>query len=311
MINIGTRQLRAFLEIARLQSFTKAAERIHISQAGLSMMVRELESQFGTRLFDRTTRSVGLTEAGRRLQPIASRVVDELDAVGAAIVDVHANAVSTLRIAATPLLSASLLPPVLQRFAESRPWVSVSVADVELGEVRRLVLEGEADIGLGFFFKSAVGMSRSPLYRFRLMRVSPADGERIGLRPSVPWSSLAGLALIGLPHDNPIQSLIEKHLASIGRANENRPAQHFFGTIIAMVEAGLGHAIIPSFALAECLSRRVQVAMLTRPGVHIDLYLASRRGTAPKPAAAEFATELQRAIPALAATNTPAKRRRA
>jgi DNA-binding transcriptional LysR family regulator len=310
VINTGTRQLRAFLEIARLQSFTKAAERIHISQAGLSMMVQELEAQFGTRLFDRTTRSVGLTEAGRRLQPIATRVIDELDAVGAAIGDVHANAVSTLRIAATPLLSASLLPPVLQQFATTRPWVSVSVADVELGEVRRRVLEGEADLGLGFFFKSATGMSRTPLYRFRLMRVSPADDERIGLRPSVPWTSLTGLPLIGLPADNPIQSLIESHLATIGRANENRPALHFFGTIIAMVEAGLGHAVIPSFALAECLSRRVQVAMLTRPDVHIDLYLATRRGTTPKPAVEEFASELQRAIPALVATQTASKRRK-
>jgi molybdenum-dependent DNA-binding transcriptional regulator ModE len=110
LMNINTRQLKAFVQIARLQSFTKAAEQVHISQAGLSMMIKELEGQLGSRLFERTTRSVTLTDAGRRLQPVASRVIEELESVGSAIGEANAKAVSTLRVAATPLVSASLLP---------------------------------------------------------------------------------------------------------------------------------------------------------------------------------------------------------
>ena len=310
MINVNARQLHAFLEIARLQSFTKAAERVHISQAGLSMLVRELESQFGSRLFDRTTRSVTLTEAGRRLQPAATRVLDELRGVGAAIGKAHESEVGTLRIAATPLVAASLLPAVLGEFAQRRAAIAVSVADVELGEVRRMVLEDEADIGFGFFFKGAVGMSRTPLHRFHLMLIGPQEAGQLGMRARVPWSSLGKLPLIGLPRDNPIQSLIEKHLATIGRANENRPAVHFFGTIIAMVEAGLGHAVIPSFALAECLNRRVRIAMLGRPSVAIDLFVASRRGASQKTAATEFVSLLKEAMPRLVASRPrqPARR---
>jgi len=298
-MNVSTRQLQAFLEIARLQSFTKAAERVHISQAGLSMMVKELEEQIGIRLFDRTTRSVVLTEGGRRLQPVAARAVQELESLSATLGAANAKAVSTLRVAATPLVSASLLPLVFKAFALSHPKVAIHLADVELGEVRRRVIEGEADIGLGFFFKPAVGMTRSPLFRFRLMRVSPAEPGRAGLAGSVPWSTLASASLIGLPPDNPIQILIEQHLVAIGRAHEDRPVVNLFGTIVGMVEAGLGTAVIPSFALADCLRHQVRVAMLTKPAVHIDLYLASRRGTSVKPVAAEFATALQRAIPAL------------
>src|SRR4051794_32454589 len=124
-MNISTRQLQAFLEIARLQSFTKAAERVHISQAGLSMMVKELEQQIGSRLFDRTTRSVVLTDAGRRLQPVASRVVADLAAVAQAIGEADAKVFSTLRIAATPLISGSLLPLVFRSFRDSHPAVAV------------------------------------------------------------------------------------------------------------------------------------------------------------------------------------------
>jgi DNA-binding transcriptional LysR family regulator len=298
-VNVSTRQIRAFLQIARLQSFTKAAEQVHISQAGLSMMVKELEEQLGSRLFDRTTRSVALTEAGRRFQPVAARVMEELTTVSATLGEVSERTVGTLRIAATPLVSASLLPSVFKSFAKSHPGVTLELVDAELGEVRRRVLEGEADIGLGFFFKPAAGVVRTPLFRFRLMRVSPPDGGRVGVEGSAPWSSLVHARLISLPHGNPIQSLIESHLKAIGRANEDRPVVNFFGTLIGMVEAGLGTAVIPSFALTDCLRHRVRVAMLTKPSAAIDLFCATRRGAGTKPIATDFAAALRHEIPSL------------
>lgn len=298
-MNVSTRQLGAFLHIARLQSFTKAAEQVHISQAGLSMMVKELEEQLGMRLFDRTTRSVALTDAGRRFQPVATRVMEELASMNPVLTETHARMVGTLRVAATPLVSASLLPSVFKSFGASHPDVAIHLADAELGEVRRRVLEGEADLGLGFFFKPAVGMARTPMFRFRLMRVSPPDGDRIGLEGSVPWTSLAHARLIGLPPGNPIQMLIESHLKAIGRANEDRPVVNLFSTIIGMVEAGLGTAVIPSFALADCLRHGVRVAMLAKPAAYIDLFCATRRGAGAKPIAIDFATALKQAIPSL------------
>lgn len=75
LMNVSSRQLLAFLEICRLQSFARAAESIPMSPSGVSMLVKDLEGQVGARLFDRTTRAVALTEAGRRLQPVAERIV--------------------------------------------------------------------------------------------------------------------------------------------------------------------------------------------------------------------------------------------
>jgi LysR family carnitine catabolism transcriptional activator len=300
LINVTSRQLLAFLEISRLQSFAKAAERIPMSPSGMSMLVKELEEQVGARLFDRNTRSVTLTDAGRRLQPVAERIVGELRALSAVIGGTEAAVRSRLDVAATPMVSASLLPEVVRQFAASHPQVHVHLADVDVTAVRRRVLEGDADIGLGFFVKSAAGLLRQPLCKFRLMRISPPGLEPPGLGPSRPWSSLAGLPLVSLPTDNPIQALIEQHLARLGRAHEERLRMNLIGTIIAMVRAGHGHAIVPSFVLDECLRQGLGVAMLVEPAVHLELYLVSRRGTQPPPAAMDFAEAVKQAATRLA-----------
>jgi LysR family carnitine catabolism transcriptional activator len=294
LINVGSRQLLAFLEIARLQSFSRAAERVHLSPSGLSMMVKELEEQFGARLFERTTRTVTLTDAGRRLQPVAERIVGDLRELGAVIGGAQAAERSRLDVAATPMMSASLLPGVIKAFAASQPQVRVNLHDVDVTAVRSKVLEGEVDMGLGFFIRPAVGLLREPLCKFRLMRISPAGQGRAGLGASRPWSGLAGLPLVSLPADNPIQSVIDAQLARTVPAREPGPTVNLIGTLIGMVQAGVGHAIVPSFVLAECLRHGLHVSMLVEPAVHIDLFVVSRRGIRLKPAAQDFAAALKR-----------------
>ncbi|RYZ08523.1 MAG: LysR family transcriptional regulator [Comamonadaceae bacterium] len=299
-MNVSSRQLLAFLEICRLQSFARAAESIPMSPSGVSMLVKELEDQMGARLFDRTTRAVTLTDAGRRLQPVAERIVGELRGLQAGIGGAEAAVRARLDVAATPMVSATLLPRVVRSFGASHPNVRVHLADVDVNTVRRRVLEEEADIGLGFFVKPAAGLVREPLCRFRLMRISPPAAHPPGLGASRPWSSLKGLPLVSLPTDNPIQALIEKHLGRPGDEPQERPRMNLIGTLIAMVHAGHGHAIVPSFALEECLRHDLSVAMLVEPAVHLDLYLVTRRGAQVKPVAADFAQALKKAAGRLA-----------
>ena len=265
------------------------------------MLVKDLEEQVGARLFDRNTRSVTLTDAGRRLRQPAERIVDELRALGDAIAGSEASVRTRLAVAATPMMSASLLPRVLRTFNETHANIRVQIADVDVAAVRSRVLDGQADIGLGFFVKPAVGLLRQPLCNFQLMRISSPTSRHKGIRPSQPWSSLASLPLISLPIDNPIQVLIETHLARVGIANDERPRANLLGTLVGMVEAGLGHAVMPSFALNECLRRGLNVAMLVEPAVHLDLFLVSRRGSKPKPVAIEFASALKHAASKLSA----------
>ncbi|HGL5074992.1 LysR family transcriptional regulator [Burkholderia multivorans] len=300
LMNVSSRQLLAFLEVARLHSFSKAAEQIPMSQSGMSMLIKDLEEQMGARLFDRNPRSVALTDAGRGLVPVAQRIVDELKALGTMIEGSETAARSRLDIAATPIVAMSLLPDIVRALLDTHPQVAVSVADVELNAVKERVLNGEADVGLGFFVKPTVGLVRQSICRFRLMCISPPAGDGEQARASRAWSSLHDLPLLGLPSDNPIQSLVETHLARIGRGHEQRQTMNFMGTVIVMVRAGLGHAIIPSLAIEECKRHGLQVSMLVNPVVHLDLYLLSRRGSRPKPATLELIARLKAAAGGLA-----------
>jgi len=135
--------------------------------------------------------------------------------------------------------------------------------------------------------------------RFRLMCISPPGPAGSRPRSSRAWSSLRELPLIGLPLDNPIQQLVDTHLAQIGRGHEPHQAVNFIGTLIAMVRAGLGHAIIPSFAIEECRRHGLQISMLVDPVVHLELYLVSRKGHRLKPAALDFASRLKMAAASL------------
>jgi len=301
LMHLSSRQLLAFLEVVRLRSMSKAAESIPMSQSGMSMLIKELEDQIGARLFDRNPRSVTLTDSGRELLPVAQRIVQELRDLSSVIQGTEAANRSRLHVAATPMVTMSLLPEIVRDFTKLNPRVDITIADVDVNVVRQRVLEGDADIGLGFFVKPAVGLLRHPLCRFRLMCITPPESNPGTHTSSRPWSGLRHLPLIGLPADNPIQSLVDAHLAQIGRGGEQRQVVNFIGTVIAMGRAGLGHAIIPSFAIEECKRHGLQVSMLTAPVVHLDLYLVTRRGTQAKPTAVEFTARLKATAAELAA----------
>ncbi|MDQ0033851.1 DNA-binding transcriptional LysR family regulator [Variovorax boronicumulans] len=301
-MNLSTRQMRAFLQVARLGNFTRAAEQAHITQAGLSILIREMEKQLGCRLFDRTTRVVTLTPAGRRLLPVVERLVTDLDDVAAQLGAEGDEARQTLRIAATPLVSSHLLPQVFNTFRQAHPQVNLRLFDADLRDVEAMVTAGDADMGLGFFFKAAAGLERTPVGRFHLMRVasSAEEDDEAPVIGTAPWSALRSAELIGLPPGNPIQKVIDQHLvATIGRANAQRPTFNFFGTLISMVEAGFGTAVMPTFALAACRRHRVRTDVLVKPKVGLDFYRIAKRGAHETEAMQAFVATLEKALPAL------------
>jgi DNA-binding transcriptional LysR family regulator len=100
-MNVSTRQLQAFLAIARQSSFTRAAEEIFVTQAGLSLMLKDLEAQVGARLFDRTTRSVRLTPAGEALLPTARRMMADWENATSNVGRLAAEAEQRVSLAAT------------------------------------------------------------------------------------------------------------------------------------------------------------------------------------------------------------------
>lgn len=301
-MNLSMRQIRAFLYVARAGSFTRAAERAHMTQAGLSILVREVERQLGARLFDRTTRAVQLTDAGRRFALVAESVLQQLDDATAEVDALGQRSRQQLRIAATPLVSSHLLPHLLARFRAEHPTVRIQLLDSDLPGVQSMVESGAADLGLGFFFKVATGLVRRHVADFALMKVSPAPAAPTGLGRA-RWSSLQAMPLITLPSNNPIQRAIDTHMHKIGVARDDGAslAVSFLATQISMVEAGFGHAVMPTFAVAACKRHHVGIDMLVNPQVKLGFYRVSRRGVAETEAMKAFDAAIAQHLPSMSA----------
>ncbi len=316
-INLSFRQLKAFLLVARLGNFTRAAEQMHVTQAGLSIMMRELETQLDTRLFDRTTRFVTLTGAGEQFLPVAKRVVQELEESAQQLGHLSAQTRRTLRIGVTPLVSTNILPQACQAFRQLRADVTLKFVDADPMHVQQLVEAGELDFGLGAFFKSVSGVELTPLFEYGLMWITAkSDGDpdttdtqadeeaiRVGKkvkrsrRPRTTWAAIADAPLISLPPDNQVQQAIETRLAAIGRDHEERQTFRNFETLIAMVAAGMGTAIVPSYAQSACVRYGVTMTRLPDSQPPLSFYCIIKRGRAQAEAMESFLNVFTASVP--------------
>lgn len=286
-MNITSRQLKAFLLTARHQSFSRAAEQLFISQSGMSVLIRELEEQLGFRLFERTTRRVTLSEFGLRFLPIADRSLLDLEAAAANIGRLASAASRRFAIGATPLIAGKLLPTVISEYAKRDPGLHVELHDGDRAQLIAAVNAGEVDLALGCFLQPVPGMQRAPLYRFTLMLVQPA-AEAAQLARAPRWDDLLERHLLGGPPESPIQQLIDHQLRRIGRRGAPAMQLHYFETQIAMVEAGAGSAVLPTFCIPACRDHKVAMHPLSDPVVPIDLYQISSRARELPPGAEGF-----------------------
>jgi DNA-binding transcriptional LysR family regulator len=120
-----------------------------------------------------------------------------------------------------------------------------------------------------------------------------ADNDPAFRRASTTWSALKGERLISLVPTNEIQQLINKHLAQVGIGVQPNGVIHYIDTLLAIVEAGEGSGIVPSWALAACRNRKVVMSRLINPVVNLDFYQISDRGKQLPPGAHDFTSFLQ------------------
>lgn len=258
-----------------------------MTQAGLSGMVRELEAQLGARLFDRTTRTVALTETGAVLLPVATDVLDKLDSVAQELGTMGSSARGSLTVGTTPMLSAVVMPRVIEDFAQRHPGIVLKVRDLARLEIQGHVESRRLDAGFGVFLKAAADVHREKIGTLSLFLAGPASSP---LPPRIAWKELRSKPLIALSLDNPVQKTIEDHLARSGREGGDCTRFNSFTTLLAMVEAGLGFAIVPSFARLSHF--RVNYAVLTTPRVNLDFFQVTKKGTPAHPALADFSHTL-------------------
>ena len=249
------RQLQIFVALAEEQSFTRAARRVHIVQSGVSAAIKELEIEFGARLFERTTKLVSLTSHGATLLTHARHSLAAIETAKRCIGSAHV-ARTHLRLAIRPVLQCLDLAALVTQFRERCPNLTVQISEMTDEEISSCLLAGSLDLGLSIL------VSATQWQRFKVTNIQDdclvllcSRRHELASLSSVKLRDLHSQAFIDSTRDTPLRQIVDAHYADLG-LTRNAPFEVSDPTLaISLVERNLGITLMPArFALQ---SRRV------------------------------------------------------
>jgi LysR family transcriptional regulator, cyn operon transcriptional activator len=292
---IEIRHLRYFLAVAMTENFTRAAERLRVSQPNVSLQIKGLEQALRTPLFRRLGKRVRLTEAGAEFRRHAESVLRKLDEGCESVGRIAELLVGHVEVGVIPAVHLAWIPPVLAALAREFPGVTVSVHQRPSSEVETELEAGRFDLGLGIMSGMSPNLRYDRLLAERLALLVP-PGHALAGRRSVRVQDLDGVRLVLLPESFDMRHLVD----AIFHGAKRRPNVAFeTGTIDAAMHTVLRAGtptLLPPIVLKgrETLGlRAVQIAGGPQP---VAFGLLTPRDTVPSPAARAFIELLERTI---------------
>jgi DNA-binding transcriptional LysR family regulator len=282
-MNVTLRQLRVFIEVARLQSFSRAGSEIGLTQSAVSRCVRELEAEIGLKLIDRTTREVQLTDVGGNLVASVSRLLTDLDDALREIREIGEQRRGRVMVAASPTIACRLMPNIIAACGRQFPYITLGLRDDVQSDVVRKVKSGEVDFGVVIGPLSADDLVTEPLMTDSFCLVS-RDDHPLAARPEVGWRELDGERLVMLDQASGSRPIIDAALESHGvSANVVQELGHP-STVFGLVQAGVGVSVLPWLAL-PLPANSALVARPLVPRAERTVELVRRRDRSLSPAA--------------------------
>lgn len=287
-INFELLDLRVFLAVIDCGSFHKAAELVNLSQPALSRRVRALEVRLDSPLFERTTRNVSLTNAGRRLEPIARRLLDELDASISSIAEQGEPQIGQVTISSIPSAAVHFLPQVAKKFNAHYPLFRLRVLDRTPQEALDCVVHGEVDFGINLVGATETDVVFTPMMEDPFVLACHRD-HPLARRKQLAWGDLEGheLVRVGRPRSGN-RAVLDNALA---RADVHLN-WHFevnnLTTALGLVQAGLGASVLPRLATLYNASDTVVTRPIGKPKVTRTVGIVERRTSRLAPAAVYF-----------------------
>ena len=196
------RQIEAFIAVADAHSFTVAASRLGLTAQAVSQLIAELETLLGFRLFDRTTRKVALSSAGRDFLGSAATLLRHVRAADSAADDVRNRASGVVRVGAPLVLAATALPMAMRDYQRIKPKVVVRVRDVPVDHLVDRVAEGDVDLAIGPDRHTGESVVSTPLFDSAWVLWCAPDHPLTQHQQAVRWSELAGVAIVSAGRDH-------------------------------------------------------------------------------------------------------------
>jgi DNA-binding transcriptional LysR family regulator len=269
-------QLASFLEVARLQSFSRAAEKIYRTQPAISAQVRLLEQECGERLFNRSGKRVQLTPAGEILQTYAQKIIDLHRDALQAIAELNQTARGKLFLGANEATCLYVLPKTFARFRQLYPLVQISIYRNFSHKIVQKVQEGAIEIGVVTLPQNTPNLEVLPVHRDEMQVVMPAN-HPLAKHRGVTLDELVQYPLI-MPKTGRTRVVLDRLLRD--KRNEIQISMELASveTIKKFVGAGLGLSLLSkSYAQAEVTAGLLKLVPLEGVKLHRDLGLIYRR----------------------------------
>ena len=250
---MDTRNYQAFLAVAELGSFSKAADILFITQPAVSKRIATLEALLGSPVFDRAGHSILLNEAGRALLPIAQRIIRDIEESRRVLANLNGKISGQLSLVTSHHIGLRRLPDTLERFNQQYADVKLDLAFMDSEEACQRIERGEFEMGVVTLPLRASGQLKlTPIWE---------DPLCIAVSPDHPLLSLETVTLADLATHRAIlpargtytRSIIEGQLVQQQRALEVVLETNYLETIRMMVAVGLGWSALPKTMLGNDL----------------------------------------------------------
>lgn len=249
------RQLRAFIAIAELGTFTAGALRVHVTQAAISMQIRQLENELGAKLFIRAPRRVMLTEAGEQLLHRARQILRDHDAAIDEIAELAGAERGRLRIgSASAMVTTDVLPKLLKEVRKQHGGAEITVASGTSEALVQQILGGELDVAFVSLPVEARGINTQRLSQDQLVAIA-SPHHRLAKQRTISAYTLAGEKLILGERGGNTRRLIDQFFAEQGVTLQVSMELSRQAAIRRMVEEDMGVGIVPLQSVGEAVEK--------------------------------------------------------
>jgi len=285
-------QMRSFVAIAKLGSFTRAARELHLSQPALTVQIRHLEESLRVRILDRNTRSVQLTRIGRELVPIFERLLGELDTVVSSVHDLSTKQYGIVRVACLPSVAATVMPNAIATFKARYPGVHFNVRDGVGGKILALLKSDAVDFGI------TAGEINDPEFKTSVLMRDHMHAVYLAPHPlhqekKITAEKLAHFPLIMMDEESTVRQLVDRAFRLAGVTAKPIIEATYMATAVGMVQSRLGVAILPSAAIEAKPIGRIKSRPIEGKNFSRPIFIVQKAGRSLSPASESFLATLR------------------
>ncbi|MGB6938072.1 MAG: LysR substrate-binding domain-containing protein [Xanthobacteraceae bacterium] len=250
------RHLRYFAALAEQLSFTRAAEKVHITQSTLSHQIKQLEEEIGLRLFDRVGRRIVMTEAGEKLLGSVTTALREIDAGLQSVKGVAAPISGTIHVGATHTFGINVIPNCIALFHDMHPEIRVEVAELPSGAVERALVAEEIELGIAYYPNNHAELFYEPLYIEDMVLVVSRK-HPLAPRKRVRLSELHRQELVLSTKDSATRQMLDYRFQSVGAEPIVVAEMNSVSGMINLARRSEIGAVVSQLAVAEVKDLRI------------------------------------------------------